>query len=71
MPLFIAGGLSIGVPGEVSGFYAAWERFGRVPWADLVQPTIEICEKGFKVESALSAAILQNGNTIRSDTYLS
>jgi gamma-glutamyltranspeptidase len=65
------GGLAIAVPGEVSGLYAAWEMFGRVPWADLVQPTIDLCENGFYVEAALMRSITQNEALIRADPNLS
>jgi len=63
-----AGGLAIAVPGEVSGHYAAWLKFGRVPWAELVLPTIVLCEEGFIVEKSLAHAIRQNEATIRNDS---
>jgi len=62
------GGLAIGVPGELSGYYAAWQRFGRVPWPDLVNPTVELCEKGFYVEKALASAIRLMKTIIKNDT---
>lgn len=37
------------VPGELKGYWAAHQRFGRLPWADLIQPTIELCEKGYNI----------------------
>lgn len=62
------GGLAIAVPGEVSGHYAAWKRFGRLPWGDLVIPTVILCEQGFTVEKSLAAAIRQYETTIRNDS---
>ena len=59
------------MPGEVSGLYSAWQMFGRVPWADLIQPTIDLCEQGFIVERDLSRAILQYETAIRADPNLS
>ena len=56
------------MPGEVSGHYTAWLRFGRVPWADLVLPTAELCEHGFAVEKSLAAAIRQYETAIRNDS---
>jgi len=64
------GGLSIAVPGEVSGLYAAWQMFGRVPWAELVQPTIDLCEEGFIVERELSNRIKENEAVLRADPNL-
>ena len=40
----VVGHLAAGVPGTVSGMSAAHERFGTVPWADLVRPAIELAE---------------------------
>lgn len=71
MCLCPSGGLAIAVPGEVSGFYAAWQMFGRVDWPILVQPTIDLCETGFIVEADLSSAIKQYETAIRADPNLS
>ncbi|KAK2151985.1 hypothetical protein LSH36_343g01029 [Paralvinella palmiformis] len=65
------GGLSIAVPGEVKGFYAAWQRYGRLPWSDLFQPSIRLCEEGFIVEGSLSGAIQSYEDDIRKDPNLS
>ena len=62
------GGLAIAVPGEVSGHYAAWRKFGRLPWADLVIPSVDLSEQGFIVEKALAGAIRQYEETIRNDS---
>jgi gamma-glutamyltranspeptidase/glutathione hydrolase len=43
------GGLAVGVPGTVAGFYEVHEKFGSLPWKDLVQPSIDLANKGFKV----------------------
>ncbi|KAH8275847.1 hypothetical protein KR018_005572 [Drosophila ironensis] len=55
------GPLSIAVPGEVMGYHEAHSRFGRLPWAELVAPSLELCEKGYHVsqhmERALHAAL--------------
>ena len=45
----VIGHLAAGVPGTVSGMWAAHERFGTLPWADLVQPAIDLAE-GFEVK---------------------
>ncbi|XP_073256998.1 glutathione hydrolase 1 proenzyme-like [Porites lutea] len=37
-----------GVPGEVRGFRKAWNKYGRLPWEDLVQPAIDLAKKGFR-----------------------
>lgn len=45
----VVGHLAAGVPGTVSGMWAAHERFGTVPWSNLVQPAVELA-RGFEVK---------------------
>ena len=40
---------SVSVPGAVAGWVALSERFGKLPFADLMQPAIEIAERGYAV----------------------
>ena len=37
------------VPGAVAGWVALCERFGKLPFADLLEPAIEIAERGYAV----------------------
>jgi gamma-glutamyltranspeptidase/glutathione hydrolase len=41
------GPLSVGVPGTVAGLWLAHQRLGGKPWAELLQPAIDLAEKGF------------------------
>jgi|TARA_B110000495_G_C23037498_1_gene620252 gamma-glutamyltranspeptidase/glutathione hydrolase len=41
--------LAAGVPGTVSGFYAAHQKLGRLEWGDLLQPAIEQARNGIVV----------------------
>ncbi len=41
------GPLSVGIPGTVAGLWMAHQRMGSLPWAELVQPAIDLAEKGF------------------------
>ena len=40
---------SVTVPGAVGAWTALSERFGKLPFADLMQPAIEIAERGYAV----------------------
>ena len=40
---------SVTVPGAVAGWVALSERFGKVPFADLLAPAIEVAERGYAV----------------------
>ncbi|MCH2043739.1 MAG: gamma-glutamyltransferase [Saprospiraceae bacterium] len=43
------GHLASGVPGSVDGILVAHEKFGRLPLKDLVQPALELAEKGYRL----------------------
>ena len=41
--------LASGVPGSVAGMWEAHQKYGTLPWADLIQPAIDLAENGFPV----------------------
>ncbi|RIV26970.1 gamma-glutamyltransferase [Fibrisoma montanum] len=45
--LSILGHLASGVPGSVDGMVQAHQRFGKLSWAQVLQPAIDLAEKGF------------------------
>lgn len=47
------GNLSVGVPGTVRGMAMAHARFGKLPWARLLQPAIRLARDGFIVSDHL------------------
>ncbi|KAK6348388.1 hypothetical protein TWF718_006185 [Orbilia javanica] len=51
------GGLAVGVPGEIDGYWKAWKMYGRVQWKDLFEPSIKLCEEGVRVTLFLGRAI--------------
>ena len=64
------GGMAVGVPGTVAGLYEIYEKMATLPWTTLVQPAIDLAEKGFvvtkKQENSLNSKrsdfIKVNGN---------
>jgi gamma-glutamyltranspeptidase / glutathione hydrolase len=51
------GHLSSGVPGSVAGLWALHQRFGSLPWPELVAPAIALARDGFVVDARLTRAI--------------
>lgn len=41
------GHLSVGVPGSVDGMVTAHQKYGSLPWKELVQPAIDLAQKGY------------------------
>lgn len=48
------GGLSVAVPGELKGYWEAHKRYGKLEWAEIVQPTIDLCKRGHLVTPYLA-----------------
>jgi gamma-glutamyltranspeptidase/glutathione hydrolase len=52
----LVGPLAAGVPGSVAGMWEAHRRFGSLPWAELVQPSINLAE-GIVVHERLASSL--------------
>ncbi|MBN2646207.1 MAG: gamma-glutamyltransferase [Thiotrichales bacterium] len=50
----LVGYAASGVPGTVMGLWQAHQKFGTLPWANLLQPAIETAQQGFVVSEALA-----------------
>ncbi|KAH7401822.1 gamma-glutamyltranspeptidase-like protein [Phaeosphaeria sp. MPI-PUGE-AT-0046c] len=49
----ITGGLASGVPGEVRGLQRLHENYGKLPWATVLQPAIQVARNGWTVNKDL------------------
>jgi gamma-glutamyltranspeptidase/glutathione hydrolase len=45
---------AVGVPGTVAGMATAHEKFGKLPWKDVVAPAVRLATHGFPVTFALA-----------------
>jgi len=55
----VIGGRSVGVPGLLRMLELAHSRHGRLPWAGLFQPAIELAETGFEVSPRMATSIAE------------
>jgi gamma-glutamyltranspeptidase/glutathione hydrolase len=47
----------VGVPGTVRGLAVAHQRFGKLPWKDLVLPAVRLAEEGFLIDGPLATSL--------------
>ncbi len=57
---------SVTVPGAVSSWVALSERFGKLPFADLMEPAIEIAERGYLVPTVVQEKWLAATDELKS-----
>ncbi|MBE3637947.1 gamma-glutamyltransferase [Mangrovicoccus algicola] len=63
----IAGGSSVAVPGTVAGIAAAHERFGRMPWAELLAPAIDHAKRGMEIDWYAALVIASSAQDLSRD----
>jgi gamma-glutamyltranspeptidase len=51
------GPLAVGIPGLLSGLWESHKKFGKLKWADLLQPSIQLSNLGINVSSQLAGAV--------------
>lgn len=56
------GGLAVGVPGAVAGILEVHQKFGSLPLETILQPAIELAEKGYVVTEKLANSLNDNRN---------
>ena len=63
----VASGRSVGVPGAVRMLELAHRQHGKLPWARLFEPAIELAEQGFRVSPRLHT-LLETDAHLREDS---
>ena len=64
------GPTAVAVPGNLLGWHTMHERFGRLPFADLVEPAIRLAARGFCVTHYLAGAVAENAALISGDAAM-
>jgi gamma-glutamyltranspeptidase / glutathione hydrolase len=58
-------GRAMPVPGWPAGAYAAWQRSGRLAWADVLEPAIALAYEGFAVDPATYLRVRSSPTALR------
>ncbi|XP_044573204.1 glutathione hydrolase 1 proenzyme-like isoform X2 [Drosophila ananassae] len=61
---------SIAVPAEMAGYAIAHQKFGQLPWSELVGPTAELCRKGYRLYKHQYDALVMNQEMVMRDPGL-
>lgn len=60
----IDGVLAAGVPGLVDGLLLIHQKYGKLPLATVMGPSIQLAREGFAVYPELASALVRRGNTL-------
>ncbi len=61
---------SIGVPGTIAGLYMAHQKYGKLPWRELVQPSVDLAKNGFRMPWGLYKEALQVLDDNKSNDFM-
>jgi len=61
------GVLAAAVPGLVAGLYEIHQKFGHLPWKDVLAPAIRVAEEGFVVYRSFHSAMQSRAPILRDD----
>ena len=63
----VQGATAVAVPGVVAGMALAHQRFGRMPWRELVAPAVELASEGMLVDWYSGLLIASNARGLAAD----
>lgn len=55
--LTASGYLAPGVPGTVRGLALAHQKYGKLPWKELVMPSVRLAERGFEMPESMASSL--------------
>lgn len=48
---------AVGVPGTVRGMWLAHQKYGKLPWKDVVLPAVKLADEGFLMDAQLASSL--------------
>lgn len=67
----VDGILAVATPGELKGYWAMHQKYGRVPWKVLIEPSIKLCRNGHIVTSYLANVLREYEAEIKAEPSMS
>lgn len=67
----VTGILAVATPGEVKGYWEMHQKYGRVPWKLLIEPSIKLCRNGHIVTSYLASVLHRYEAVIKAEPSMS
>jgi gamma-glutamyltranspeptidase/glutathione hydrolase len=64
------GGLAVGVPGLVAGLYDAHQKWGKLSWKQVLEPSIRLARDGVIIQAATADRLEQTKTKLTQDPYL-
>ena len=58
------GPMAAAVPGTVAALYQAWQRFGSLPWTDVLKPAHQLANEGFVIGHDLADVLNKASNVL-------
>jgi len=62
---------AVGVPGAVPGMWDAHQRWGRLPWSDLLKPAEDLARGGYRIDARETSRLENYGQAMRDDAIAS
>lgn len=63
----ITGAPAAAVPGEILGYWEMHQKFGKLDWNLLIEPSISLAKNGFTVSSHMAMAMKSNEKRIKNE----
>ncbi|MFD1911203.1 gamma-glutamyltransferase [Halodurantibacterium flavum] len=63
----LVGASAVAVPGNLRGWCMMQERYGKLPFADVIEPAIRAAERGFQVSAYLNGALHEHRDDLAAD----
>lgn len=56
---------AVGIPGTPAGLWMAHQRYGKLPWKSLVEPSVKLARDGFPLSRELAASLKAHAEVFR------